>query len=419
MITAGDSGQRRSREEQTMRTRVLLAAVVIVALAAGAVAAAPTPRPGRQPQIEVAFVLDTTGSMGGLIAGAKAKIWWIANQLISAKPTPKIKVGLLAYRDRGDEYVTRVFDLSEDIDSVYANLQKLEAAGGGDTPESVNQALSEAVTRLSWSQSKDVLKVLFLVGDCPPHMDYNDDVRYQKTCEIAVKKDLIINTVQCGGDSSTTPIWQEIASLSEGSFAAIGQSGDVQVVETPMDVELARLNVEVGKTLVPYGGEAEQKAVVTKQRVAEAAPAPEAADRLAYNTAAGVAVQGGGDLVDAVNAGFIKPGELAKEELPPEMRGMTAAQQKAYLDKKQATRTAIQKQIADLTVKRRAYMDEEMKRLLAEGKGDAFDVRVAQTLKAQAAKKGIQYGTPAAAPPPTTPATTKPASPTKAPAPAK
>ena len=55
------------------------------------------------------FVLDTTGSMGGLIEGAKQKIWSIANEMISAKPTPELKLGLIGYRDRGDEYVLNRF----------------------------------------------------------------------------------------------------------------------------------------------------------------------------------------------------------------------------------------------------------------------------------------------------------------------
>ena len=70
-------------------------------------AAAPGPAPAR-PRIEVCFVLDTTGSMRRLIEGAKQKIWSIANEMISAKPTPELRLGLIAYRDRGDEYVTRV-----------------------------------------------------------------------------------------------------------------------------------------------------------------------------------------------------------------------------------------------------------------------------------------------------------------------
>ena len=102
----------------------------------------------------------------------------------------------------------------------------------------MNQALHEAVHQMSWSPGRDALKIVFLVGDAPPHMDYQDDVKYQATCQAAVKKDLIVNTVQCGGIDATTPVWKEIASLAEGSYVAIGQTGDMQVVSTPMDDEL-------------------------------------------------------------------------------------------------------------------------------------------------------------------------------------
>src|SRR3954468_4422602 len=105
-----------------------------------AVAAATLPPTDQsKPRIEVYFVLDTTGSMGGLIEGAKQKIWSIANEMISAKPTPQLKLGLIGYRDRGDEYVTRTFNLTEDIDAIYAHLREFKADGGGDTPESVNE----------------------------------------------------------------------------------------------------------------------------------------------------------------------------------------------------------------------------------------------------------------------------------------
>src|SRR5689334_14875022 len=73
------------------------------------------------PQVEVVFCLDTTGSMGGLIAGAKQKIWAICNQIAGGKPSPDLKVGLVAYRDRGDEYITKVFDLTEDLDAIHGH----------------------------------------------------------------------------------------------------------------------------------------------------------------------------------------------------------------------------------------------------------------------------------------------------------
>lgn len=349
------------------------------------------PADGR-PRIDVVFVLDTTGSMGGLIEGAKAKIWSIANQMITAKPTPRLRIGLVAYRDRGDDYVTKRFDLSDDIDTVYGHLQGFQAGGGGDTPESVNQALHEAVTLMSWSPGRDALKIVFLVGDAPPHMDYTDDVKYQATCQAAVKKDLIVNTVQCGGIGSTTPVWKEIAGLSEGSYVAIAQTGNMQVVSTPMDEELSRLNREIGTTIVAYGSERERGAVMAKQAVAEAAPAAASADRLAYNAATSKVVQGGGDLVDDLKEGRAKLNELKKDELPAELKDKTPEQQKAYLAQQETKRTQLQAQVADLVKKRQAYVDAEMKKAAAEGKGSAFDVEVAKTLKEQAKRKKIEFG---------------------------
>ncbi len=81
-----------------------------------------------KPRVDVVFVLDTTGSMEGFIQTAKEKIWSIATTMASAQQTPEIRIGLVAYRDRGDAYVTRIVDLSDDLDSVYAALMDLAAA---------------------------------------------------------------------------------------------------------------------------------------------------------------------------------------------------------------------------------------------------------------------------------------------------
>ena len=385
-----------AQKENEMRKSLAAAGLAVALVLAGRAAAekpaakSVAPADGR-PKIDVVFVLDTTGSMGGLIEGAKAKIWSIANQMISAKPTPRLRVGLVGYRDRGDDYVTKRFDLSDDIDTIYGHLQGFQAGGGGDTPESVNQALHEAVTLMSWSPGRDALKIIFLVGDAPPHMDYEGDVKYQATCQAAVKKDLIVNTVQCGGIGSTTPVWKEIATLSEGSYVAIAQTGNMQVVSTPMDEELSRLNREIGTTIVAYGSERERGAVMAKQAVAEAAPAAASADRLAYNAATSKVVQGGGDLVDDLKEGRAKLTELKKDELPAELKDKTPEQQKAYLAQQETKRKELQAQVAGLVKKRQAYVDAEMKKAAADGKGSAFDVEVARTLREQAKRKKIAF----------------------------
>jgi len=345
-----------------------------------------------KPRIEVCFVLDTTGSMSGLIEGAKQKIWSIANELTRAKPTPEIRMGLIGYRDRGDAYVLKTFDLTNDIDRIYGQLQTFQAAGGGDTPESVNEALQEAVTKMTWSSDKKVLKTIFLVGDAPPHMDYADGPKYPEVCQNAIKKDLVINTVQCGNMPETASIWQEIAHSSEGSYAAIGQTGNMVSIPTPMDAELATLNRKLGGTLVGYGGEPARRAVLSKQAAAENAPASVAADRLAFNARYGLAVQGDGELLDSLNSGRVKLESIRKDDLPAELQSLDEKALKAEIDKRQTERNQLQDQIQKLGKEREEFLVGERKRLAQSGKADSFDEKVASFIQAQAARKGIHYG---------------------------
>jgi Mg-chelatase subunit ChlD len=349
------------------------------------------PTPQSKPRIEVCFVLDTTGSMGGLIEGAKQKIWSIANEMISAQPTPELKLGLIGYRDRGDEYVVKSFSLTDDVDAIYGHLREFQAGGGGDAPESVNEALAEAIHKMPWSSDSKVLKIIFLVGDAPPHMDYPNGPKYPDLCREAAEKDLIINTIQCGEMSETKPIWQEIAKLSEGSYVGISQSGNVAVISTPMDTELSRLNERIGATLIPYGDSKLQAEVHAKYAMAASAPVSAMADRLTYNSKTGKAVQGRGELVDALNDNKLKLEEIDQKQLPTELQKLDRGELQKRIAIARDERADLQKQIVEVSKKREAYIQSENKRLADEGRGDAFDQKVTETLHAQAAKKGISY----------------------------
>ena len=359
-----------------------------------------------KPQIEVCFVLDTTGSMGGLIAGAKEKIWSMANEMISAKPTPDIRIGLVAYRDRTDAYVTKIHELSADIDDIYAKLMAFKAAGGGDTPESVNQALNEAVTKLDWSKSKKVLKVIFLVGDAPPQMKYKQDVKYPTSCELAVKKDIIINTIQCGNMPSTTPIWQEIARKSEGKFARILQTGGVMAITTPFDKQIADCNAKLGHTVCVYGDEATQRFAASKLTTATAASESAAADRALYFQNASLraeikvaeVISGGGDLTGLLANNKMKLKDVDEKKLPEKIRKMKPKEREVYFAKQIADRKKVQAELNVLLKKRSEFIMEKKAELKKVGKGDGFDEQVNGFIREQAAKKGFKYEKAEAAP---------------------
>jgi hypothetical protein len=368
--------------------RILSAAVML--LAAAAVQGLPAAQ-GAGPRVEVAFVLDSTGSMGGLIEGAKQKIWSIANALITGRPddrlpAPKVRIGLITYRDRGDEYVTRFYDLTEDIDAVFGNLQSIRADGGGDDEESVNLALYEAVHRLGWSQDPKTLKIVFLVGDYPPHMDYRGEVQYPETCRAAAARGLILNTVQCGDVPETARVWRDIARLSEGSYVALQQSGNMQAVATPYDEEIARLSGEVSRTVVAWGARERRAEAEAKTRAAAEAPAAVAADRAAFNLATGgKAIQGSGDLVEDLQTGEADLAKIRKEELPPLLQGMSLEEQKAYLAAQRAAREELNLRLAELSAHRAVYLRQEQQRLA--GEGDSFDQKVAEIVGAQLERK--------------------------------
>jgi hypothetical protein len=204
-------------------------------------------------RVDVAFVLDTTGSMSGLIEGAKLKIWSIVEAILAGDPPPTVRVGLVGYRDKGDVYVTKVFDLNADMDKVYQDLRSFKANGGGDRPEHVSRALCEAVTQVKWSSDKETLRMIFLVGDSPPHEDYDDGFDHRTAVKQAAEKDISVHTIQCGSDADTRKVWQEIARAGKGEYAAIEQSGGMSRVPTPYDDELGAVSRKLGETSVAYG----------------------------------------------------------------------------------------------------------------------------------------------------------------------
>ena len=342
-------------------------------------------------EMEVCFVLDTTGSMSSLIQGAKDKIWSIANELATLKPAPKIKFGLIAYRDRKDAYVTKVFDLSDDIDAIYDHLMGFKADGGGDTPESVNQALHEAVTKMSWSKGRRVAKLVFLVGDAPPHTDYPDDIQYPEICKLAMKKSLIINTIRCGNMQKTETVWNDIAQRAEGEYVSIAQSGGTIAVATPLDKEIAAVNAQLNGTIVCYGDHKEQAAVRMKVANNAAAKAEAIADRAdfyrnlrcATGGLGGKVVGGNNDLVEQIIQNKLTLKDVDAKKLSPEMQKLSREEQLTAIKKNVEERQKLQAKIDELLKKRSVYLAREKARLLAEGKGDSFDLKVKEIVREQ------------------------------------
>ncbi|NKB67180.1 MAG: VWA domain-containing protein [Candidatus Latescibacteria bacterium] len=195
-----------------MRVLWLAVGLGVIGLAGGA--------SGQQaPRVDVVFLLDATGSMGDEIDAVKERIQGMISDIALAEPAPDVRFGVVAYRDREDDYVTRVYPLTRDIDRIVENLGQIEADGGGDYPESLNEGLHVALDGIEWDAAEGVARLVFLIGDAPPHLDYDDDFDYRREIDDAERRAIAVHAIGASGlDQEGEKIYREIAAGTGGSF---------------------------------------------------------------------------------------------------------------------------------------------------------------------------------------------------------
>jgi Mg-chelatase subunit ChlD len=345
-----------------------------------------------KPKMQVVFLLDATGSMSGLIGAAKDKIWSITSSLTQTDPAPEIEVGMIFYRDRGDQFVTKVIPLSTDLDDLYEKLMAINAAGGGDSPESVNQALYEGVNDIQWDDKKSTYKTIFLVGDCPPHMDYKDDVKYPESCSLANGKGIIVNTILMGNDPTASRIWKEIASKTNGEYIQTDMNVNNIVVRTPYDDRINQLQYDLDKTRLYYG---ESSALMEVKEVQSSkmskGDAAVNARRAEYNlsVAGRSSYYGTNELLNDVIGGK-KLSEIPKSELPDNLQKMSQTELQKYVDEQINKRKELEKELVELSKKRQTHIDSELEKMDDEQVAGSFDNVVFKAVQTQAQTKEIK-----------------------------
>jgi hypothetical protein len=346
-------------------------------------------RPQAKKNIDLAICLDVSNSMDGLIASAKAKLWDIVNELAKIKPMPNLRVALFSYgNDHYDAkigWIKKDLDLTTDLDALYQKLFGLTTKGG---TEYVTRVCRDAVEQLDWSTDKNALKIIFVCGNEPASQD--PVVKLKEAADKAKAKGIVINPIFCGNPNHPDARdWKQFAALCGGRFASIDQDKNV-VIATPMDKELAELSAKVANTYICYGKMGQEKArnQVAQDRNSVQAGLGVAAER-ALSKANGIYHCEDWDLVDRVK---VDPKfdirKVPEKELPEALRKMTPDQRVAHVKKLTEERAALQKQILELSGRRTAYINEEMRRN-PDAASRAFTTAVRGTLRDQAKAKGI------------------------------
>lgn len=173
--------------------------------------------------LDLVFVMDTTGSMRNELLDVQVNLSGIIRVLHRLAPT--LNVGFVAYKDKTEEYITRVFPMTPmtagNLDRILSFVQEMTAKGGGDVPEPVDQALRKA-TEMPWRT--EAQGMIIVIGDEPAHAP-----NWAKTFEMAaafhkdVPPDALprrVSTIFSGQKPGARKFFQRLADAGGGEFAA-------------------------------------------------------------------------------------------------------------------------------------------------------------------------------------------------------
>jgi hypothetical protein len=348
--------------------------------------------PAKDQTIMMALLLDTSNSMDGLIDQAKSQLWKIVNEVAAAKTVdgkrPNIKIALYEYGNDGlsanEGFIRQVSALTEDLDVLSEKLFSLSTNGGN---EFCGQVINTSLNQLTWSASKDDLKMIFIAGN----EDFTQgNISYKLACDAAKKKGVVVNTIYCGYVNDGVNLgWSRGAELAGGAFMSIDQNNKTAYVPTPYDDQIAALNDNLNATYVYYGasGEDRKEQQIVQDNNAASYGVANIAER-SFCKSSHAYKNSSWDLVDAAKDNEKIIVETKSDDLPKEMRTMNIEQRKVYIKQKSEERTKIQVEIQSLNKKRREYI---FKNTPQSSKDKMLDASMMKAIKEQGRAKNLKW----------------------------
>lgn len=342
-------------------------------------------------RIQIALLLDTSGSMDGLIEQAKSQLWKMVNELANGKKngeSPDIDLALYDYGNDGnaqrDGYVRQIVPLTNDLDAVSEKLFELRTNGGS---EYCGQVILTSVEKLKWSESLEDFKLIIIAGN---EAFTQGPVDYKDACKAANEKRISINTIFCGNyEKGISTQWRDGADCSNGKYMNIDHNNKVVHIPTPYDDEILRYNKKLNDTYIGYGTQGLMSK--NRQSIQDSNAATYSSSNLAERAISKSKKQyknTSWDLVDAVEENEEIVIQLTEAELPKEMKGMDEAERKGYIEKKAAERETIQAEMRKLEKKRRDFKAEKQKE---NAEALTLDNVMLKAIREQAEKQGYKF----------------------------
>ncbi len=341
----------------------------------------------REEVVQLAFLLDTSNSMDGLIEQAKSRLWGILNQITRARrngQTPEIQIALYEYGNsrlsEEEYYIRQVLALTTDVDVLSEQLFGLTTSGGD---EYCGGVIARALEALDWSNQTVALRLLYIAGNEPFTQGPRNP---QEAVEAAATNDIIVNSIFCGDpEEGAKTGWSKV----NGAYLYINQDAKTVYIETPFDTSINRLNEALNATYIPLGssGRKAQERQVQQDQNAASYGAANAANRAKYKASANY--QASWDLLDT----YQEKGEevLQKtEDLPFDWQALSLAERQQKIIMLQEKRKEIRSQILSLSQQQEAHRAAEKAELAGADNADNLGDRISQSVLTQLARKGFE-----------------------------
>jgi hypothetical protein len=373
-------------------TPASVAATRPAAVAAGPAVIAEPPTDTAVDTVQIALILDTSGSMNGLINQARSHLWKMVDDLgkmtrvVDGKIRGvRIELALFEYGNQSlpasSGFIRQVLPFTGDLDQVSEQLHALFTNGGD---EYAGQAIQTAVTSLAWSSDPAALRFIFLAGN---ESFLQGPIAAAVAMEQAAARDIAVQLIHCGGPEAT---WSAAAALAKSDLVTIDQNQVAQHVPSPQDDAILRLGSELNGTYLAYG--ADGQASVASQASADASSA-RLSPKVALERSQLKAKKGyrndRWDVVDAVDKDARWLENAKDDALPAELRGKSLAEKQQIVAAKAASRSAIKAKIAKLEAERAAFLAAERARK-GTAEASSLETELLKTSRKVAARKGYK-----------------------------
>ena len=240
--------------------QLLLISILVLGFSQSRLTGQSTTHDSTTNKIQIAFLLDVSGSMSGLIAQAQAQLWTIVNFLSHLQKDgqkPSIEFAVITYGNAGlaeKGHIDVVAPFSTDLDLISDKLFLLSVSGGN---EYCGQALQTGLDSLKWSADTSHLRMIVIAGNEP--FDQGE-CNYIPVCDTLARRGLYLNTVYCGGiDEGISFQWENAAIIGQGEYLNIEQDLEIAQIETPYDGKIIDLYQQYKATYLFFGPDHEEK----------------------------------------------------------------------------------------------------------------------------------------------------------------